>query len=454
MDYLIGIDGLEEHLPIPPGAVLTIEGPPGSGKSFTALATAIKNVQVRGSRALYISLAETKDKIIERAESVGLPLSEYVEARKIEIVRLPVLSGEDLVDFITALIMDKGPGRWADIVIIDNATAVLKTLRGYDRQRAWLQTVLYEFTTKEKGLLILIAESGTPVTTEQNLLEYVADIVLELGLRANPKCPLMVLDRYVLVKKHRFAPIIDAPYLVEIKNGVRTLGHVSPTLAINIRSRKRPLPIKCPRLAEVIGDEIPPGTSILVINRRPGLIRANHRLGLISYLGTQAMKEGMSVAVLTLSSTYFNEMMKAAEESVEESYIPMFFHLDPGKSHPKYFLNVEHSLAVDKGVDVIFTGHLERILDVAGVGCLAPYLNLRYSLLSNLGVTNVTVYNLRNPANYPYLLIMWSDIVIEVDVDEEGIYYDIKESLRPRMRIKRIHERDIKECIQAEFSNP
>ncbi len=453
MDYLIGIEGLEEQLPIPRGTVLVIEGPPGSGKSFTALATAVRNVEERGSRALYISLAENKRKIIERAESIGIPLSNYVREGLIKIVQLPVLSGEDLVDYLTDLIVEEGPGRWADIVIVDNVTAVLKTIKGYDRQRAWLQTVLYRFTTKERGLLILIAESGAPVTTEQNLLEYVADIVLELGMRANPKCPLMVMDRYVLVKKHRFAPITDAPYLIEIKGGVRTLGHVSPAKAREIRSKRRALPIRCTRLAEVIGDEIPPGTSILIINRRPGLIRTNHTLGLISYLGSQAVSEGMSVAVLTLSSSYFNEMMRVAKKDFEEeTFMPMFVHLDPGKSHPKYFLNIEHSLVVDEGVDLIFTGHLERILDVAGVGCLTPYLNLRYSLLSSLGVTSVTIYNLRNPANYPYLLVMWSDIVIEIDVDEEGIYYDIKESLKPSTKIKRIHERDIRDCVKAEFS--
>lgn len=451
MSYLIGIEGLEEHLPIPPGTVLVIEGPPGSGKSFTALATAAKNVEERGSRALYISLAEDKGKIIERAESIGIPLSDYVQKGLIKIVQLPVLSGDDLVDYITDLIVEEGPGRWADIVIIDNVTAVLKTLKRYDRQRAWLQTVLYRFTTMENGLLILISESGNPVTTEQNLLEYVADIVLELGMRANPKCPLMVLDRYVLVKKHRFAPINDAPYLIEIGRGVRTLGHVNPSLAREVRSRRRPLPIRCARLAEVIGEEIPPGTSILIINRRPGTIRANHTLGLINYLGTQAVKEGMSVAVLTLSSTYFNEIMRTAErEAVEDVPVPIFVHLDPGKSHPKYFLNVEHSLAVDRGVDIIFTGHLEKVLDVAGVGCLTPYLNLRYSLLSSLGVTSVTIYNLRNPANYPYLLVMWSDVVIEVDMDEEGIYYDVRESPRPVTRIRRVHERDVRECAQDE----
>ena len=452
MDYLIGIEGLEEQLPIPPGAILVIEGPPGSGKSFTALATAVRNVEERGSKALYISLAENKEKIIERAESIGIPLSDYVQKELIRIIQLPVLSGEDLVDYLTELVIEEGPGRWADIVIIDNITAVLKTLKEYDRQRAWLQTVLYRFTTREKGLLILISESGAPVTTEQNLLEYVADIVLELGMRANPKCPLMVLDRYVIVKKHRFAPITDAPYLIEIKGGVRILGHVSPTKAREMRSKRRPIPIRCRRLAEVIGEEIPPGTSILIINRRPGSIRTNHTLGLINYLGTQAVLGGMSVAVLTLSSTYFSEMMRAAERAEEEVAMPIFVHLDPGKSHPKYFLNIEHSLAIDRGVDLIFTGHLERVLDVAGVGCLAPYLNLRYSLLSNLGVTSVTIYNLRNPANYPYLLVMWSDVVIEIDVDEEGMYYDIKESLKSTAKIKRIHERDIRECVQAEFA--
>ncbi|GEM_PF-6732829 len=448
MDYVIGIDGLEEQLTIPPGTVLALEGPPGSGKSFTAIYTVVKNIERRRSRALYISLAEDKEKIIERAESVGIPLTKYVRAGLVRIVQLPVLGGEDLVEYLTELITDKGPGAWADIVVVDNVTAVLKTLRQYDKQRTWLQTVLYRFTTREKGLLILISESGTPVTTEQNLLEYVADVVLELGMRSNPKCPLTVLDRYVLVKKHRFAPVTDSPYLIEIKGGVRTLGHVSPTLAKELRSRKRPLPINCTRLAEVIGKEIPPGTSILLINRRPGLVRTDHTLGLIRYLGTEATRSGMSIAVLTLSSTNFNEMMQSAGKQDQEEAMPLFVHLDPGRTHPKYFLNVEHSLALDIGIDIIFTGHLERLLDVAGVGCLTPYLNLRYSLLSNLGVTNITIYNLRNPSNYPYLLVMWSDIVIEIDIDEEGIYYEIREAPLPSTRIKKIHERDIKECIQ------
>lgn len=455
MNYIVGVEGLEDKLIMPPGTVVTIEGPPGSGKSFVALATAIKNIEARGSGALYISLAETRDKIIKRAESVALPLSKYIREGKTEIVQLPVLSGEDLVDYITDLVVEKGPGGWADIVIIDNATAVLKTLREYDRQRAWLQSVLYTFTTKEKGLLILISESGAPVETEQNILEFVADVVLELGMRANPKCPIRVLDRYMLVKKHRFAPVTDAPYLIEIKKGVRALGHVSSSQATEIRSMKRPIPIKCPRLAEVIGDELPPGTSVLIINRRPGLIRTNHRLGLINYLGTQAVREGMNVAVFTLSSKYFNEMMKKIKEKevTASAYVPTFVHLDPGKTHPKYFLNIEHSLAMDSGVDVIFTAQFERVLDVVGMECLVPYLNLRHSLLMNLGVTSITIYNLRNPANYPYLLAMWSDIVVELDVDEEGIYYEIKESLKPNITVRRIHEKTIRECIESEFSS-
>ncbi|MCW8193754.1 AAA family ATPase [Proteobacteria bacterium 005FR1] len=87
-----GVPELDEMLcgGIPSGSSMALLGPPGAGKTALGLSFLCRGAEL-GQRGMYFGFHESPPRLIEKAESIGLPLKKYVDQGLIEIVWQPPL---------------------------------------------------------------------------------------------------------------------------------------------------------------------------------------------------------------------------------------------------------------------------------------------------------------------------------------------------------------------------
>jgi circadian clock protein KaiC len=77
------LDGMLEG-GVPPASVTALLGAPGSGKTLLGLHLLSEGLKT-GQNCLYFGFYETPQRLLSKAESVGLPLREHVEAGRLEV---------------------------------------------------------------------------------------------------------------------------------------------------------------------------------------------------------------------------------------------------------------------------------------------------------------------------------------------------------------------------------
>ncbi|HEX8825103.1 MAG TPA: ATPase domain-containing protein [Archangium sp.] len=103
------------------GSVTLVSGSPGTGKSTLGLHFVLEAARL-GKRALYISLEEGPEQILQNAESLGLPLRAALEAGTVEILFLPRehLHAARFLSVVEDSISRRKPAR----VVLDSASNI------------------------------------------------------------------------------------------------------------------------------------------------------------------------------------------------------------------------------------------------------------------------------------------------------------------------------------------
>lgn len=441
--FSYGIEELDELLGrIEPGTMLLIEGRPGTGKTSLALSMMCKNALIYGYKALYITLIETPEKIIRKARKIGCSIEDAMGKGLIKIFKPPLIADKELTNLISKLIIEEGFGKGYDLVIVDNITTPLGLLETYAEQRAWIQTVFYDLVSRNRGVLVFIAEVFEPKFTSLFLAEYVADIVIELKYELGP---MGTYERKILVKKHRFRPINTASIPFDIgSRGPIILNHIAKEKREKLLMKRKPVRIRCKPLQEIIGDKIEPGTLIFILNKKPS------HIALSKYMLAEILKheisEGFSIGFITYGkdiAEYIASYLKKQREIFSKYKIVV---LDPTLVSPSAINKVIYELIVYEGVDLLLISGIERIIDITGIELLKPYIAYSMKLQKLAGVTTIRFYNLYSPSRIPLQYLAWSDIVIIIDIDEEGkIYYQIK---RTGKEIVKIYNEELSKCIE------
>ncbi|MHC2087990.1 ATPase domain-containing protein [Methylobacterium sp. CM6244] len=160
------------------GTASLVIGPSGAGKSTLAVSYLVAALK-RGERGLIISFDETRNILLQRAQSVGMPLGAFVEAGMLQIEQIDpadVSPGD-----FSGRIRDAVERDGTRIVIIDSLTGYLSAMSG----QPYLVMQMHELVTylNQQGVvtILILAQHGMVGKMESPVdLTYVSDTVIML----------------------------------------------------------------------------------------------------------------------------------------------------------------------------------------------------------------------------------------------------------------------------------
>ncbi len=260
-DLMFGIEGLDSLFPhsLREETTLLIAGHPGAGKTTFATTVCYKNAS-KGKPCLYLSFQENKEKLYSQMSKYGMSLKELEEKKLFKFVRLPIVTGDEVIKMLSDVIGDAFKEFRPKIFVLDSATPISESLTS-SVGRSIFQNFFYDLTKTIRGLVILVEELPLGMVALPNRdLEFVADVVILMKHEVMGS----LLVRKMEIRKFRGAPLTIAELPFSIKEG-EGLVVFAPLKLENVPpvKKERKLKVPCKALERVIPN-IYPGTSILL----------------------------------------------------------------------------------------------------------------------------------------------------------------------------------------------
>ena len=201
------------------GSVTMVSGSPGTGKSTLALHFVLAAARAK-ERALFISLEEGPDQLVEDAEKLGLPLGKAVKAGQVEILYLP--RAQMHATRFLSQVKDRLHEFQPDRVVLDSASDI--EILGVVSQE--LRLLLYSLVVRLRSMQV------TSLFTLEARSLFLSDVISERGL--SPLADNIFMLRYVqeaglltpllTVVKTRGSALERATHRVTISEGGLRLG--------------------------------------------------------------------------------------------------------------------------------------------------------------------------------------------------------------------------------------
>jgi circadian clock protein KaiC len=193
------------------GSVTLVSGSPGTGKSTLAMQFVLAAVRAK-ERALFISLEEGPEQLIEGAEKLGLPLGKAVKAGQVEILYLPreQMHATRFLSQVKDRLHELKPDR----VVLDSASDIeILGLVSHE-----LRLLLYSLVVRLRSMQV------TSLFTLEARSLFLADVISERGL--SPLADNIFMLRYV----HEAGLL--SPLLTVVKTRGSTLSRVTHRVTI------------------------------------------------------------------------------------------------------------------------------------------------------------------------------------------------------------------------------
>ena len=178
----LGIDGLDRMIQggVPERSLIVTIGSAGTGKTTFGLQF-LNHALEQGERAIYITLEETRERVINSATEKGYRFDEYVESGDLAVVDVDPVEMANRLDTIQdelpGLIEEFGASR-----LVLDSVSLLEMM--YD-ERAKRRNEIFDFTQslKDAGVTALLtseATEKTPYASRFGIVEYLTDAVFVL----------------------------------------------------------------------------------------------------------------------------------------------------------------------------------------------------------------------------------------------------------------------------------
>lgn len=228
-EYLrTGVSGLDNMLGqgLPKGHIIALLGSCGTGKTTLSLQYIYEGLK-NGEKALFISLEEDKNAIIQNASSYGMDIVPFIEDKTLELVKLEPADAKATMTKINSELPNYIRSSGVKRVVLDSVS-LLNMMFGDEAEK---RTMLFSLCKqlKEAGATSLFTaevKSDNPSSSRDGLVEYVADgvIVLRYIESEEKKDVALVLK---IVKMRRVAHSREIkPYAIT-GNGLNVLAESS-----------------------------------------------------------------------------------------------------------------------------------------------------------------------------------------------------------------------------------
>jgi len=178
----LGIDGLDEMIQggVPDRSLMVTIGSAGTGKTTFGLQF-LSQALCNDERAIYITLEESRERVVNSATEKGIPFDEYANAGQLAVVDIdPVEMANSLTSIrseLPRLIEEFGASR-----LVLDSVSLLEMM--YD-DRAKRRNEIYDFTRslKNAGVTTMLtseASDDTPYASRHGIVEYLTDAVFIL----------------------------------------------------------------------------------------------------------------------------------------------------------------------------------------------------------------------------------------------------------------------------------
>lgn len=178
----LGIDGLDAMIRggIPEQSLITTIGSAGSGKTTFGLQFLNQGLQ-QGERGVFITLEESKPRVVRSATEKGFPYDEYIKDGRLAIVDIDAVdmahSLQSIRSDLPRLINDFDASR----LVLDSVSL----LEMMFETRAERRNEIYNFTNalKEAGVTTMMtseASDDNPYVSRYGIVEYLTDAVFIL----------------------------------------------------------------------------------------------------------------------------------------------------------------------------------------------------------------------------------------------------------------------------------
>ncbi|WP_312909580.1 KaiC domain-containing protein [Natronosalvus caseinilyticus] len=178
----LGIDGLDRMIQggVPERTLMVAMGPAGTGKTTFGLQFLHYGLEC-GENAVFITLEESRERVINSATEKGYPFDEYVETGQLAVVGVdPIEMANSLTSIrndLPRLIEDFGASR----LVLDSVSL----LEMMYEDRAKRRNEIYDFTRslKEAGVTAMLTSEvseTSPYASRYGIVEYLTDAVFVL----------------------------------------------------------------------------------------------------------------------------------------------------------------------------------------------------------------------------------------------------------------------------------
>ncbi|MFB6157266.1 MAG: KaiC domain-containing protein [Haloferacaceae archaeon] len=178
----IGIEGLDEMIlgGIPQRSLMTVVGSAGTGKTTFGLQF-LRRTLSEGGRGVYITLEESRERILDTADEKGWGFSEYAAEERLAVVDFDPIEMANSLASISSELPQLVESFGADRLVLDSVSLLEMMYDHPSRRRS--EVFQFSRALKEAGVTTMVtseASEDTAYASRYGIIEYLADAVFVL----------------------------------------------------------------------------------------------------------------------------------------------------------------------------------------------------------------------------------------------------------------------------------